>query len=144
MKRSIAITAAALLAMGAAPAQAQDRYLGEIFMFGGNFCPRNTLPAEGQLLAIARNTALFSLFGTYYGGDGRTTFALPDLRGRAPAGQGQGPGLRNRGQGEKYGADSAVYGSEKATPDADAPVVGTPTIAMRYCVVTNGIYPSRS
>ena len=144
MKRTIVIAATALLAAGAAPAQAQDRYLGEIFMMGTNFCPYGSVAAEGQILAIVEYQALFSLYGTIYGGNGRTTFALPDLRGRAPAGQGQGPGLRNRGQGEKYGADSAVYGSEKATPDADSAVVGTPAIAMRYCVVTNGIYPSRS
>ncbi len=86
-----------------APAQAQDRYLGDIFMVGYTFCPRNTASAEGQLLAISSNTALYSLYGTTYGGDGRTTFALPDLRSRSPIGQGPGPGLTNYPQGARGG-----------------------------------------
>lgn len=79
--------------------------LGEIRMFAGNFAPRGWAFCEGQLLAISQNDALFSLIGTIYGGDGRTTFALPDLRGRIPVHAGTGPGLNNYRLGEKTGAE---------------------------------------
>lgn len=69
--------------LGATSAHAQDCFIGEIRMFGGNFAPRNWALTDGQLLPIGQNTALFSILGTTYGGDGRTTFALPDLRGRS-------------------------------------------------------------
>jgi microcystin-dependent protein len=77
--------------------------IGEIRMFAANFAPRNWALCQGQLLAIASNNALFAILGTTYGGDGRTTFALPDLRGRAPIGSGQGPGLSNYRLGQKGG-----------------------------------------
>ena len=70
-----------------------DPYLAEIRCFAGNFAPLSWAFCNGQLLSIADNTALFSLIGTTYGGDGQVTFALPDLRGRVPVGDGQGPGL---------------------------------------------------
>lgn len=77
-----------------APAQAQaEPLLGQMMLFGGNFCPRGWGDASGALLPINQYSALFSLLGTMYGGDGRTTFALPDLRGRAPISLGSGPGL---------------------------------------------------
>jgi microcystin-dependent protein len=81
-------------------------YIGEIMAVGYNFCPRGWADADGQLLAINGNEALFSLFGTIYGGDGRTTFALPDLRGRAPVSEGTGPGLSNLRQGQRGGSES--------------------------------------
>jgi len=68
-------------------------FIGEIRMFGGNFAPRNFAFCNGQLIAIAQNEALFSLIGTTYGGDGQSTFALPNLQGRVPIHSGQGPGL---------------------------------------------------
>ncbi len=80
--------------------------LSEIRMFAGNFAPRNWAFCEGQLLPISSNTALFSLIGTIYGGDGRTTFALPDLRGRVPIGAGQGPGLSHYTVGDRGGTES--------------------------------------
>jgi microcystin-dependent protein len=83
-----------------------DFYIAQIFMFGGNFAPRSTAFCDGQILSIAANTALFSLLGTTYGGDGRTTFALPDLRGRVPMGAGNGPGLTPRELGERGGTES--------------------------------------
>ncbi|MEI9997321.1 MAG: tail fiber protein [Rhizomicrobium sp.] len=86
-------------------------YLGEIRMFGGNFAPRNNAQANGQLLAIAQNTALFSLLGTFYGGNGTSTFALPDLRSRVPIGQGNGPGLTPRVIGELDGAETVTISS---------------------------------
>ncbi|MBW1298287.1 phage tail protein [Aquimarina litoralis] len=79
--------------------------IGEIRMFGGNFAPRAWAFCEGQLLAISQNDALFSIIGTTYGGDGRTSFALPDLRGRVPIGPGHGPGLTSRRQGQKGGTE---------------------------------------
>lgn len=74
-------------------------------MFAGNFAPRSWAFCDGQLLAVSQNDALFSLFGTIYGGDGRTTFALPDLRGRIPIHAGQGPGLSDRRLGAKGGEE---------------------------------------
>ncbi|WP_431158438.1 phage tail protein [Winogradskyella poriferorum] len=75
-------------------------------MFAGNFAPRGWALCEGQLLAISTNQALFSILGTTYGGDGRTTFALPDLRGRVPIGPGTGPGLSTYRLGQKGGAET--------------------------------------
>ena len=72
-------------------------YVGEIRMFGGNFAPVNWMFCEGQLLSIAQNSTLFNLIGTTYGGDGQTTFALPDLRGRMPVHQGSGYVIGQRG-----------------------------------------------
>lgn len=80
--------------------------IGEIRLFAGNFAPRSWAFCNGQLLAIAQNSALFSILGTIYGGDGRTTFALPDLRGRAPISPGQGPGLSSINQGQRAGVNT--------------------------------------
>jgi len=82
-----------------------EPFLGEIKMFGGNFAPRGYAFCNGQLLPISQNSALFSLLGTIYGGDGRTTFGLPDLRGRAALHFGQGPGLSNWRTGERGGEE---------------------------------------
>jgi microcystin-dependent protein len=83
-----------------------EPFVGEIRMFAGNFAPRGWAFCDGQLLAVSQNDALFSLFGTIYGGDGRTTFSLPDMRGRIPIHQGAGPGLSNRPLGSKAGDES--------------------------------------
>ena len=85
-----------------------EPFLGEIRIFAANFAPRGWAFCEGQLLAISQNDALFSLLGTIYGGDGRTTFGLPDLRGRVPIHRGQGPGLSNRREGSKGGAEQVT------------------------------------
>lgn len=82
-----------------------DPFLGEITMFGGTFAPRGWALCDGQLLPISQYSALFSILGTTYGGDGRTTFALPDLRGRAPIHAGRGPGLSDRRLGSKNGQE---------------------------------------
>ena len=83
-----------------------EPYVGEIRMFAGTFAPRGWALCDGQLLAVAENDALFSLLGTIYGGDGRTTFGLPDLRGRLPMHTGTGPGLSSRSMGQKRGSES--------------------------------------
>jgi microcystin-dependent protein len=89
---------ATLLSLLSVEARAQTEvYLGQLLPVAFNYCPRNSLPADGRLLPISQNVALFSLIGTYYGGDGKSNFALPDLRGRVPLGQGQAPGIATGG-----------------------------------------------
>lgn len=85
-----------------------EPFIGEITMFAGNFAPRGWALCDGQLLNISSNSALFSLFGTIYGGDGRTTFGLPDLRGRVPIHMGNGPGLSNRNIGHRSGSEAVT------------------------------------
>ncbi|WP_105213250.1 phage tail protein [Pseudoalteromonas sp. T1lg22] len=82
--------------------------LGSMCAFAGNFAPRGYMLAHGQLLAISQYTALFSIVGTTYGGDGRSTFGLPDTRGRALIGWGNGPGLSNYQIGARGGAESVT------------------------------------
>ncbi|MDH3530890.1 MAG: tail fiber protein [Acidobacteriota bacterium] len=90
-----------------------DPFLGQIQAFGFNFAPRGWALCNGQLLPIAQNTALFSLLGTTYGGDGRTTFNLPDLRGRVSLHYGSGPGLSTRPIGQKGGAESVTLNTSE-------------------------------
>lgn len=90
---------------GIYPSRDWEPYVGTIGIFGFNFAPRGWAQCSGQLLAISQHQALFSLIGTYYGGDGRTTFALPDLRGRVPVNYGQGPGLSPYQVGQRGGAE---------------------------------------
>ncbi|WP_279254050.1 phage tail protein [Candidatus Seongchinamella marina] len=91
---------------GIFPSRSQEQPLiGQISLFGGNFAPRNWALCDGQLLSISQNTALFSILGTIYGGDGRTTFALPDMRGRTLLHAGNGPGLTDRRLGQKGGRE---------------------------------------
>ena len=87
---------------------ASQPYLGAIFMFAGNFAPFGYQLCQGQLLSISQNTALFSILGTTYGGNGTSTFALPDLRGRGPIGQGSGPGLSPINLGQSAGAENVT------------------------------------
>lgn len=106
------LLATAILATGLSlppeKAAAQEPYLGQLMLFAGNFCPRGWSNANGALLSINSDTALFSLYGTYYGGDGRTTFGLPDLRGRAPVHNGQGPGLSSISIGSRGGVENTT------------------------------------
>lgn len=92
-----------------------EPFIAEIRIFAGNFAPRGWAFCNGQLLPVAQNTALFSLIGTTYGGDGRTTTALPNLQGRAPMHPGQGPGLTARRLGESGGSDGITL-SEAQMP----------------------------
>ena len=91
-------------------------FLAEIVMFGGNFAPRGWAFCSGQLLPISQNQALFSLLGTTYGGDGRTSFGLPDLRGRVPMHAGNGPGLSPRQLGQKGGAETVALTAQQLPP----------------------------
>ena len=91
---------------------AQEPFLGEIRMFGGNFAPRGWAFCDGQILPINQNQALFSLLGTTYGGDGRTTFGLPDLRGRVPIHHGTGPGLTQKRLGQSSGTETNTLSAE--------------------------------
>ena len=85
-----------------------DQFVAEIRIFAGNFAPTGWAQCNGQLLPISQNTALFSLLGTYYGGDGKSTFALPNLQGAAPMCQGQGQGLSERFLGEAGGSPNVT------------------------------------
>jgi len=95
-------------------------YIGEIRLFGGNFAPTGWATCDGQLLSIADNVNLFTLIGTTYGGDGQSTFALPDLRSRVPVHQGTGTGLSNRSLAETGGeeAGTLTVGRMPAHPHA--------------------------
>ena len=109
MKKQIVILCMVLvsfLSTDQIQAQSSDPLIGEVAIFAGNFAPRGWALCHGQLLQISQNTALFSILGTTYGGDGRTTFGLPDLRGRAAMGPRTGPGLSNRSLGQKVGTET--------------------------------------
>ena len=100
-----------------------EPFVGEIRMFAGNFAPRGWAYCDGQLLAVSQNDALFSLLGTVYGGDGRTTFGLPDMRGRIPIHAGTGPGLSQRRLGAKSGAETVtVTVNQMPSHSHDVPV----------------------
>ncbi|MBB4081738.1 tail fiber protein [Brevundimonas lenta] len=85
-----------------------DSYMGTIQAFGFPYAPRGWSTCQGQIMSIAQNSAIFSLLGTTYGGNGQTTFGLPDLQGRAPIGQGQGPGLSQYSMGGVLGTENTV------------------------------------
>lgn len=93
-----------------------EPFIGEIRPFGFNFAPRGWAQCNGQLLPISQNTALFSILGTTYGGDGKSTFALPNLQGVVPMGNGQGPGLSPRALGQKGGSETVVLTSQQIPP----------------------------
>ncbi|GAB5553598.1 MAG: hypothetical protein Sapg2KO_31890 [Saprospiraceae bacterium] len=129
-----------------------DPFIGEITMFAGNFAPRGWAKCDGQLLPIAQNTALFSLLGTTYGGDGRTTFALPDLRGRVAIHPGNGAGLSSYKMGQKGGYESAIsttalrgsltLGGTSNGGSAISTI--QPYQTVHYIIALQGTYPSRS
>lgn len=115
-------------------ADAQDPFVGEICLVPWNFAPTGWAKCEGQLIPISQNTALFSLLGTYYGGDGKSTFALPDLQGRAPVSWGPGSGLSEVVLGEAVGAPEVLPNTSVANHDhggvpADAAVPASTSAA---------------
>lgn len=116
-----------------------DPFIAQIMLFGGNFAPRGWAFCNGQLLPIAQNTALFSLLGTTYGGNGQTTFALPDLRGRVPVHPGQGPGLSNVVQGEVGGSETRVLNVNQLPSHSHAAAV---TQGAQAATRPSGMVPS--
>lgn len=154
---------ASMVALGGGKAAAQECMTGEVKIFAGSYAPRNWAFADGQLLAISENQTLYSVLGTVYGGDGRSTFGLPDLRGRAPVSAGQGPGLSHYGRGDKGGVEQArgrrltshshaegmnggliesTTNNDFADGDQWMSVV-QPYLAVNYIVCMQGFYPSR-
>lgn len=116
--RRAALAAAFCAALFTAPAaQATvEPMLGELMAFGGSYCPRGWLPADGSLLNISGNEALYTLLGTTYGGNGMSTFGLPDLRGRSAVGQGTGPGLAPQARGQQGGRETATLQLQNLPP----------------------------
>jgi len=141
-----------------------DPYIGEVGLFAGNFAPRGWAFTDGQLMSISQNEALFSILGTTYGGDGRTTFGLPDLRGRAAMGPRTGPGLTPRTLGQKIGVENVTLTTAQmpshnhelwtglghpANDDTGDTGGGQshdnmqPSMALNYIIAMQGTYPSR-
>ncbi len=110
----------------------QDAMMGEIKLFAGNFAPRGWAFCEGQLIPISQNSALFSILGTQYGGDGRTTFALPDLRDAVPI-----SASNTRKQG-------SVVNSANFKIDNTQSSTTVKTVSLRYIIALYGVYPSRN
>ena len=128
-----------------------EPFVGEIRMFAGNFAPRGWAFCDGQLLAVSQNDALFSLLGTIYGGDGRTTFGLPDMRGRIPVHAGSGPGLAPRRLGAKGGSENVTLtvnqlpshthtgrgsGENGSDPNPNANFLASSTVVQAYATET--------
>lgn len=142
-----------------------DDFIGAIKLFAGNYEPDGWFYCWGQLLPIQQYAALYSILGTTYGGDGRTNFALPDLRGRVPVGVGQSPTLgTNHRAGEKWGSEtitltpanlpvkagnpvdlgaSGTAGMSVSVGPAAAASVCQPSLGLNYIICWNGIYPPR-
>ena len=130
--------------------------LGQIAIFAGNFAPRGWAFCDGTLLPISQNDALFSLLGTMYGGDGRTTFGLPDLRGRVAVHAGTGPGLTPRKVGQKWGQEQVAITPQTVrvtqAPNGNMAISGLPaevtamqpSLAVNYIIALQGLYPSRN
>ena len=130
-------------------------YLAEIRMFPGNFAPAGWALTNGQLIPISQNTALFSLVGTYYGGNGTSNFALPDLRSRMPMHVGQGSGLSPRVIGQTGGVESVTL-QVTALPSSPASPVNasvgfrpqvqtvSPFLVLNFIIAQQGIFPSRN
>jgi microcystin-dependent protein len=115
-----------------------DAYIAEIRIFGFNFPPKSWATCSGQILSIAQNTALFSLLGTTYGGNGQTTFALPDLRGRAPIHWGNGPGLPGVSLGQVGGEENHLLTTQEMPTHNHT--FGATTAPATKVPVNNGIF----
>ena len=154
MKKLLLSLLVAMTFMSTTEVKAQDSFLGEVKIFAGNFTPRDWAPCDGRLIPISQNTALFSLLGTTYGGNGRTNFALPDLRGRVPISQGRGEGLTPHNIGQRGGTEilnSNPYtikngdGVESTVNQFPQQIQNSqPYLTVNYIICINGIYPSRS
>lgn len=115
-----------------------EPFIAEIRIFAGNFAPRNWAFCDGQLLPISQNTALFSLIGTTYGGDGRTTCALPNLQGRVPMHPGRGPGLTSRRLGQQGGVEMVTL-SEAQMPNHNHALNAVPDPAEAPSPANNAV-----
>ena len=115
-----------------------DPFVAEIRIFPFNFAPRGWAWCDGQILPISQNTALFSLLGTTYGGDGKSNFALPDLQGRAPMHPGQGPGLSLHDLGETGGSETVTL-LESEIPSHSHALMSTGGTANRTSPINNSI-----
>lgn len=111
--KKIMMGASLLFTLGTGTASANEPFIGEVAWVPYNFAPRGWAFCDGQLLSIASNTALFSLLGTTYGGDGRTTFGLPDVRSRTLIHEGYGPGLTSRPLGQKGGQEDVTLNANQ-------------------------------
>ena len=133
-----------------------DHFYATILMFGGNYAPADWAFCDGQSMPISQYQALYALIGTTYGGNGTTTFNLPDMRGRVPMHRGQGPGLSNHSLGEKGGAETvtpkavsiytgAASGSSPATPvGSNQPIsIMQPYLCVNFIICLQGLFPSR-
>ncbi|MBP7962692.1 MAG: tail fiber protein [Caldilineaceae bacterium] len=118
-----------------------DPFIGEISMFAGNYAPEGWAFCNGQLMDIGQNSALFSILGTIYGGDGIRTFALPDLRGRAPVHAGQAPGTDRVGLGDNnHSWSEPVVKAEGGKSSAHL----LPFLGVNFIIALEGIYPAHS
>jgi len=122
-------------------AEASDPFLGQMIHFGGNFAPRGWASCDGQLLPIAQNTALFSILGTTFGGDGRTTFGWPDTRGRVMVNDGTGPGLPTVRLGERGGSYTIAVGNLPSHTHGlgSAVLQGTPVVGDSVALTNNAL-----
>lgn len=129
-----------------------EAFIGTIILFAGNFAPRGWAFCHGQLLAVQQNAALFSVLGTTYGGNGHSTFALPDLRGRVPVGQGEGLGLSNYALGEAGGVENVSIVGAVGTAPGEQPALAAhapphsnvqPYLGLNYIIALEGLYPTR-
>src|SRR5713101_4885054 len=130
-----------------------DPFVAEIRIFPFNFAPTGWAFCDGQLLPISQNTALFSLLGTTYGGDGKSTFALPNMQGNAPMHPGQGPGLSLHDLGESAGTQAYTSQNPNAQMSFNqlAPAGGDqphnnmqPYLTLNFCIALQGVYPPRT
>ncbi|QDT00843.1 tail fiber protein [Adhaeretor mobilis] len=135
-------------------------YIGEVALFAGDFEPNGWKFADGEILPISQHQALFSLLGTTYGGDGETTFGLPDLRGRTAMGEGTGPGLTPRSLGQKLGTETVTLTTSQLPTHSHSAIGGTvdttqvgngaahnnvqPSLGLNYVITAQGSFPSQS
>ena len=139
-----ALVSATVVTSFARPAEACSQpFVGQICTFAFSYCPQGFAQAAGQLLPIQNNVELFSLLGNTYGGDGRTNFALPDLRGRTAIGTGQGLGLPDISLGETSGGDLTVNVLKRAT-GTPVDVSQLPSLGLTYCIDLVGAFPPRN
>jgi microcystin-dependent protein len=132
-----------------------DPYIGEIRITGFNFAPVDWALASGQLLPISQNTALFDLIGTIYGGDGMTTFALPNIQSRMPMHMGQGTGLSLRLLGQLGGAENTTFASAQIPSAPQSPISAlaptspalasvSPFVVLNFIIALFGVFPTQS